>query len=352
MGDTQDPTDSAHHELAKDSNNPGKGEKPKEWHSTPFDDEGITISGAFAQQMGYARALILDHIFFTFVHHYDSPHVFRGPHPDRPDEPSRTWIYFSLANFVRHIGLAESNIRAHLKALREEGWIDSFHQPGKVTYFRPNLERFFNSSHYRAKVKRCDREPDFPGNATPPPAPMPPPPRTPPESGGPLDPTPLEAGGVPPSNQAGYPHRTRRGSHILENDLKEPSKKNPACAPANARGMEGGKKEDIYRPRYPDLPSRPQETNLGSPFDEDEGASDEQSRERHKNVLLAALLEGLSAGLIRRKAAEWGFELDDLIREAAELRATGPKEPCKDGRVIEGKGGAIKPALQPQNRVA
>jgi hypothetical protein len=271
---------------------------PMNWYDKPFDDEGLTVSAAFAHNLDLPKSLILDHLFFTFIHHYDSPGTLRMAHPDpqkRLDDKERTWIFFTLKNFERHIPLARSSIRDHLKELEAMGWIEVIRFPGQKVFYRPNLARFVNSSHYRAKAKRCTREPDLPGGATEE-APAPAPFQTVQESATPQTRTVPETGTPPCRNPAQYPAGNRHGRPTLVEPSKEPFNEEPRTgAPANAREATEG--------------------------EEDSGGGGEPQAARER--VIRCLLEGTSLAMLRRECAAHGLDVDEVVAEATRRHRSG-----------------------------
>lgn len=129
----------------------------------PFNDKLINMSKGLTDRLGFSKALILHHVWITFAYHYDNKELpfFGRPCVDGEEaEAPRSWVYFTIGNFERHIMIDRRNILRALSDLERGGWIEVHRHPGKRTLYRPSIRMMCLSSVYREEGAAFEREPD------------------------------------------------------------------------------------------------------------------------------------------------------------------------------------------------
>lgn len=130
---------------------------------SPFNDKLINVSKGLTDRLGFSKALILHHVWVTFAYHYDNKDLpfFGRPGDDGEEaEAPRSWVYFTVTNFQRHIPLVRSKLLQALAELERDGWIEVHRQTGKRTLYRPSIPMMCLSSVYREEGAAFQREPD------------------------------------------------------------------------------------------------------------------------------------------------------------------------------------------------
>jgi hypothetical protein len=297
---------------------------------TPFDDKLVNFSKGIAMRLGCSKALILHHIWVTFAYHYDNKDVAFFARPNESGESieePRTWVYFTVSNFLRHIPLHRSKLLAALAELERDGWIEVYRQPGKRTLYRPSITRFCASSVYREEGAQFEREPDryVPGGMTRP-------------ERGPVEKTTSpQTGPVPVQKGDRYQSPNGTGSHIIRELREEPRLKN-SSARANAL-------EDLEEGDGPGAEPGP------DPAYEEEGTGgddpvvweDAMSHEERIEACARAYLEQpMGKVQFARTLLRFRVTMDEVRQRVAEIQTNTPPKtaatPSKRGGVGDGKG--------------
>lgn len=288
-------------------------------------DKKVSISLYLWSTLGSAKALLLDHIFFTFIYHYDNQDLPKFERHDHPGEGVKTWVYFTLDNFERNIPLVRSKIRLSLKELERDGWIECVREPGKKVLYRPNLRKFSQIASYQADCLSFVREPDrlvhpeAEGWGVPKKG-------TPPED----EPTVPKKGTQPCPKGARIPAQNGHGFHILTELIEEPSNLN-SSARANPRveNEEPGTDPGTDPGAGPGTdPGADPGAGPGSAW---EGDVEPTHEEKVQLVAKHYLEVPMSKAVVHQFLKQYGVTLEEVREEVARLEAhrKAPKTAAK-----------------------